>query len=202
MPCVTVITATYNRSHILSDAIYSVLKQDFRDFHYFIVDDGSTDNTKEIIRTFSDPRLKSFFLKHQGQAKALNWAMKKSRTSFVCFLDSDDELLPNHISHCLSKMKRNPTLDFVLAKFELVLKHPHKKYFVNDYYHPGRKIPLEKVRFATGMIFGKRKKILQAGGFPNTPFLDIELCQTMIQKGYTWTRLRKATYRYRFDACK
>ena len=59
-PKVTVIIPTYNRAHFISEAIHSVLAQKFQDFELIIVDDGSQDNTREIIRRFKDPRIQIY----------------------------------------------------------------------------------------------------------------------------------------------
>ena len=62
MPEVSVVLPTYNRAYILAEAIDSVLEQSFTDFELIVVDDGSTDNTFELLKRYSDPRLKTIKL--------------------------------------------------------------------------------------------------------------------------------------------
>ena len=63
---VSVITPTYNRGEILKETIQSVLNQTYQNFEYIIVDDGSTDNTKEIVQSFQDKRIKYISQQHIG----------------------------------------------------------------------------------------------------------------------------------------
>ena len=64
MPFFSVIIATFNRSSFLCKAIDSVLQQTFRDFELLIIDDGSTDDTSEVVKRFNDSRIKYYFIKN------------------------------------------------------------------------------------------------------------------------------------------
>jgi glycosyltransferase involved in cell wall biosynthesis len=92
MPLISVIIPTYNRAHTLGRAVKSALAQTFTDFELMIVDDGSTDNTGEVARSFADARI--HYLKHArnlGASAARNTGIKSSRGRYISFLDSDDE---------------------------------------------------------------------------------------------------------------
>lgn len=91
---VSVIIPTYNRAHLVGRAIQSVLNQTYQDFELIIVDDGSTDNTDDIIKEFQkkDKRIK--YIRHEknkGGSAARNSGIKVSRGEYIAFLDSDDE---------------------------------------------------------------------------------------------------------------
>ncbi len=92
MPKVSVITCTYNRAHLIGETIASVLTQSFQDFEYIIIDDGSVDNTEEVVNTFQDARIRYFFHTHTaGHLSALrNFAHAKSNGAYVAYVDSDD----------------------------------------------------------------------------------------------------------------
>jgi glycosyltransferase involved in cell wall biosynthesis len=94
-PKVSVIIPTYNRANLLPRAIKSVLNQTFRDFELIIVDDGSTDNTRELVERFQkkDSRIKYFYKENGGPGSARNFGVKNARGNFVIFLDSDDMFL-------------------------------------------------------------------------------------------------------------
>lgn len=97
-PVVSIIIPTYNRAHLLGRAIQSVLDQTHQDFELIIVDDGSTDNTEEIVRSFSDERIR--YIKHdknRGGAAARNTGIKAARGEYIAFQDSDDEWLPEKL---------------------------------------------------------------------------------------------------------
>lgn len=96
-PEVSVIIPTYNHAHFLGEAIQSVLDQIFQDFEIIVVDDGSTDNTKEIISSFKDYRINYIYQKNQGQSVALNTGIQASSSEYIAFLDSDDMWLPEKL---------------------------------------------------------------------------------------------------------
>jgi len=97
-PRVSVILPTYNRAHIVSRAIQSVLDQTYQDFEIIIVDDGSSDKTKEVIQKFTDRRIR--YVRHQqnkGGSAARNTGIKFAKGEYIAFQDSDDEWLPQKL---------------------------------------------------------------------------------------------------------
>jgi glycosyltransferase involved in cell wall biosynthesis len=88
---VSVITITYNRAHLVSGTIKSVLLQSYSDFEYLIIDDGSTDDTEKIVRSFNDQRIIYKKVQHTGKIAWLrNRAMQSVKGEFIAFVDSDD----------------------------------------------------------------------------------------------------------------
>lgn len=97
-PIVSVILPTYNRAHLVGRAINSVLNQTYQDFEIIVVDDGSTDDTKEVINSFTDTRIR--YIKHQqnkGGSAARNTGIKLANGKYIAFQDSDDEWLPQKL---------------------------------------------------------------------------------------------------------
>jgi len=90
MPKVSIVIPTYNRSAYLQKAIRNVLDQSFSDIEVIVVDDGSTDNTMEVLRQFGG-RIKYISQVNQGVAAARNSGLKMASGVFIAFLDSDDE---------------------------------------------------------------------------------------------------------------
>lgn len=91
MPMVSIILPTYNRAHLISRAIRSLLQQTYQDFEIVIIDDASTDNTKEVINSFNDPRIR--YLNHEinrGLSAARNTGIKASKGEYLAFQDDDD----------------------------------------------------------------------------------------------------------------
>lgn len=95
----TIIIPTYNRASFLTKTIESVLQQSFRDWELIIIDDGSTDTTKNIIRGFTDKRIKYFYQKNQERSVARNKGIEHAEGQYICFLDSDDYYLPQHLEN-------------------------------------------------------------------------------------------------------
>jgi glycosyltransferase involved in cell wall biosynthesis len=107
MPTVSVILPTYNRAHLLPRAIATVLAQTYQDFELIVVDDGSTDHTKSILQSFTDPRLHC--LRHgqnRGAAAARNTGIRASRGAYIAFQDSDDQWWPTKLARQLEAFEQ------------------------------------------------------------------------------------------------
>jgi len=91
---VSVIIPTHNRAHLVGRAIQSVLDQSYQDLEIIVVDDASTDNTEEVVRSFNDKRIKYIrHKKNKGAAAARNTGIMAARSEYIAFQDSDDEWL-------------------------------------------------------------------------------------------------------------
>jgi glycosyltransferase involved in cell wall biosynthesis len=102
-PLVSVIMATYNRASTIERAINSVLDQTYKEFELIIIDDGSTDNTSEILNKFNDPRMR--ILKHpknMGVTAAKNTGLRDIKGEWFTTFDSDDEMIPEAIETMMS----------------------------------------------------------------------------------------------------
>jgi glycosyltransferase involved in cell wall biosynthesis len=102
MNLVSVIIPCYNRDKWLEKCIQSVLNQTYTNLEIIIVDDGSIDQTVEIIKSFADKRIKYFFKENGGHASARNFGIKQSQGDWITFLDSDDYWDKNKIKTQLS----------------------------------------------------------------------------------------------------
>ncbi|MFF2676983.1 glycosyltransferase [Arthrobacter koreensis] len=102
-PLVTVAISTYNRADYLSESIYSVLAQTMQDFEIIIVDDGSSDNTKDVVASFNDERIRYIYQENSGISAARNRAADEARGLYTAVLDDDDLMTPwrleKHFEH-------------------------------------------------------------------------------------------------------
>ena len=97
-PTISIIIPTFNRADCIGAAISSVLNQTFQDFEIFVVDDGSNDNTQEVVCGFNDSRIKyQRQKKNTGCAGSRNIAVRNSSAKYIAFLDDDDEWLPEKL---------------------------------------------------------------------------------------------------------
>src|SRR4051794_26646558 len=94
MPKVSIILPTYNGARHLREALDACLKQSFADFELIVVIDGSTDETKEIMGTYADPRLKIVFQENQGLPRALNSGFAHARGKYWSWTSDDNAFLP------------------------------------------------------------------------------------------------------------
>ena len=111
---ISVITPTYNRARFLPAAVASVLSQTFGDFELIIVDDGSEDNTPDVLKPFlADRRVRYVYQENQGQSHARNLALKQATGDFIAFLDSDDVWARDKLEKQLAVLQANPGVDIV-----------------------------------------------------------------------------------------
>lgn len=104
-PFFSIIIPTYNRAPTLSRAINSVLHQSFQDHEIIVVDDGSTDNTGEILQSnFIEYHITYYKIENGGVTAARNYGVSKAKGKFLVFLDSDDMLSPQYLGGCFEAL--------------------------------------------------------------------------------------------------
>ncbi len=103
----------YNAGHYIGLAIQSILNQSYRRWELIVVNDGSTDNTQEILDAFSDERIIKINQPNSGEAAARNTALGMVRGEFLAFLDSDDEFMPEFLAQMIIFLNQNPHRDAV-----------------------------------------------------------------------------------------
>jgi len=94
----SIIIPTFNRADIVSNAIKSILGQTYTNWELIVVDDGSTDNTEEVVNSFGDTRIKYFYKKNEERSIARNFGIDKATGEYISFLDDDDYYLPEFLS--------------------------------------------------------------------------------------------------------
>jgi len=105
MPKVSVVMSVYNGEEYLKDSISSILSQDFTDFDFIIINDGSTDNSLEVIKSFNDQRIKLISRENRGLIYSLNEAISCSDSEYIARMDADDISLPNRLSRQIEVLK-------------------------------------------------------------------------------------------------
>ncbi len=99
---ISIIIPTYNRADKIGKAIESVLNQEYKNFELIIVDDGSTDNTQEVVKGFKDARISYYWKENEERNIARNYGIKRANGEYIGFLDSDDILYNNHLKEAYS----------------------------------------------------------------------------------------------------
>lgn len=119
-PLVSVIIPVYNASKHLKEAVDSVLNQTYREFELLVVDDGSKDNSLEILLSYDDPRVRVFTQMNQGACMARNRALQESKGEYVKFVDADDVLYPDALRIQVEQMASLAENEAVFGDFDFI----------------------------------------------------------------------------------
>ncbi len=119
MPRVSVIIPTYNCARFLVRTIDSVLRQTYQDFEVIVVDDGSTDETQELMARFGDP-VHYVYQENQGASAARNVAVSRARGEFIAYLDADDLWTPEKLLRQVEYLDAHPTCGFVHTEVSVI----------------------------------------------------------------------------------
>src|SRR3989338_10346077 len=111
-PLVSIIIPTYNNAKFISAAIDSAAKQTYPNIEIIVVDDGSTDQTKNVILPYQH-RIRYIHQSNEGLAAARNKAIEKSKGDYLQFLDADDLIHPEKIKKQIDCLMREPQFDVV-----------------------------------------------------------------------------------------
>ncbi len=130
MPKISVIIPAYNRADILPRTIKSVLNQTFGDFELIVIDDGSSDNTGEVVKEFiqKDSRVKYVYQANSGgAANPKNQAFRLSSGEFIAYLDHDDEWLPNKLEKQLAIFENSTDKKLGLVSCNVLIVNSNNK---------------------------------------------------------------------------
>lgn len=119
LPLVSIVTPTYNQAAYLSATIESVLAQDYPNLEYIVLDDGSTDNTPDVLKKY-DGRIRHERQENMGQANTLNRGWSMASGSLIGYLSSDDLLEPNAFTKLVKALTARPDASVVYCDFTLI----------------------------------------------------------------------------------
>jgi glycosyltransferase involved in cell wall biosynthesis len=122
-PRISIIMPVWNGEKFIAAAVDSLLAQTFNDFELLVIDDGSTDRTPEILRTYNDPRIRVLRLDHVGIVVALNYGLSQAKAEWIARLDADDLSLPRRLELQWHALNHNS---------QAVLCHTAVTYFGED----------------------------------------------------------------------
>jgi glycosyltransferase involved in cell wall biosynthesis len=120
---ISIIIPTYNREDFIGVAISSVLNQTHEDFELIIVDNGSTDNTRELVGAHHDARVRYFYTENNERSAARNYGFDQSSGQLICFLDSDEEVSSDYLKCFAMAADNNPEVNVFRSRFEFHSVH-------------------------------------------------------------------------------
>lgn len=196
---VSIILCTFNRASLLPNAIRSVQGQSYPDWELIVIDDGSTDNTRAVVRQFQgkDKRITYHFQTNKGLALARNAGLRRAKGSFICFVDSDDELTAAHLAKRVIYLSGHPAVDFLHGGMKLI--GPKIKHYVVDMTDTKKKIHLSKCHIG-GTFFFRKKILKKVKGFHPIPFGEDFDFYRRAADSYEVKKVRFPTYLYHLDS--
>lgn len=130
----SVLMPAYNDARYIRDAIDSILDQTFKDFELIIVNDGSTDETSQILSNYTDPRIRVInHPENRGRACARNTALETARGEYVLWMDADDISMPRRLEKQIAFMEMHPDISVVGGRVQCF--HGSDKLLTYDYDH-------------------------------------------------------------------
>jgi glycosyltransferase involved in cell wall biosynthesis len=155
----SIIVPTYNRAALIGYTIQSLLDQSYDNFEIIIVDDGSTDNTEEIIKNHYQSKVKYYKIKNSERAYARNYGVSRSTGDYINFFDSDDIALPNHLAEASTAIE---VLNPEVFHLNYALKNANKLIYNNNNNYPeANHILLKGNNLSCNGVFLRRDVILQ-----------------------------------------
>jgi glycosyltransferase involved in cell wall biosynthesis len=187
-PKVTVLMPAYNAGKYIAEAIRSVLEQGFSDFELLIVDDGSSDDTRQVIGSFSDARLRLLEQENRGISAALNAGLLAARGYYIARFDADDICLPQRLARQVGFLDANPSYVLTGSEAEYILENGEHlfNFRCSAYSHAEiRKRLYHSCPFIHSSVMYRKKEVLEAGGYSVHAhnFEDYLLWVTLIHAG-------------------
>jgi glycosyltransferase involved in cell wall biosynthesis len=204
-PLISVVTTAYNRAHTIGSTIDSVQAQTLGDFEHLIATDaGSSDDTAAVVDRLAarDDRIRVIHHAHTNQPGGINIALEKARGRYVCFIDSDDVMLPRYLELMIAPWREDPELGFAYTdawSMDDATKRVRRRTFL-ELYEP-RDVPLASadelltalidLNFISEESTARRDVIEAVGGFDETMThsTDYDLWVRVLARGFRGTRV-------------
>lgn len=132
IPKISVVMSVYNAEQYLGEATDSILNQTFKNFEFIIVNDGSTDSSLDIIKSYNDARIVVIDQKNTGLAKALNNGIKIAKGKYIARMDADDISMPDRLQLQYDFLEKHPECVAVGSNAEIIDKDGNYVYTSNQ----------------------------------------------------------------------
>ena len=191
----------YNCGVYIKEAIASILNQTYQSFEFIIIDDGSTDNTFDLISSFNDSRIKCTRLEHKGITYALNYGISQSTCDLVARMDADDIANEERLLKQYNFLKQNTNVHIVGTNFDYIDEFK-KKVFYKKFPEYHKDIAFSMPIVASVLhptILTYKKVLLDVGNYSRkySHIEDQELFLRLISRGYKMYNIQESLYLYR-----
>lgn len=174
MPKISVIIPTYNRARYVTKAIDSALAQTYQDYEIIVVDDGSTDDTRQVLKPYMD-RVRYIYQKNAGTSTARNTGIRSAQGEWLAFLDSDDEWMPEKLAVQMDCVSRHPQTASHVTNATIMLPDDKSTdlftvrgcpdYGTDEGILERPFIDVMKIQFFTPTLLARREAVVKTGGF-------------------------------------
>jgi glycosyltransferase involved in cell wall biosynthesis len=203
-PRLSIILPVYNGMPYLPDAVESILRQTYADFTFIIVNDGSTDGTKEYLSSLSDPRILLINQANEGLGASLNTGLRKCQTEYVARMDADDISIPDRFFSQLEYLDAHPEVVMVGTQIEFLIGKVAQKALAAPTGHDGIRARLLNGRagLCHPSLMFRTEAAIACGGYP-TGIIgeDIDFCLRMCEQGRA-ANLNDVLFQYRLHAAQ
>ncbi|MBN1689044.1 MAG: glycosyltransferase [Candidatus Omnitrophica bacterium] len=215
MPKVSVLMPVFNHGQYVDNAVRSILEQTFQDFEFIIINDGSTDQTSEILLKMTDPRISVIKIEHNsGMARALNRGIHESRGEYIARMDADDVSHPKRLERQVTFLDQHPEVAVVGTMCWMIDAEGKKKKLGNAYAQDREiKWLLSQNSGRTPLwhpsVMMRRAHLFEVGLYREDLdyAIDKELWLRMARKGYRFANIqeplldkREPVYRHDYQA--
>ena len=176
-PNVSVVIPTYNRAQLVTEAIDSVLMQTYKDYEIIVVDDGSTDDTEQVLVPYRD-RIRYIYQENQGGAAARNAGIRNSKGTYIAFLDSDDLWLPSKLEKQVAVLNEYEDIALVYSNISYCDDRgkPIREGYDSDMFPAGH--VFEKVLLWKAMCGNLQTWLIKRTCFEEIGYLDMSLAMS------------------------
>lgn len=167
-PSITVLMPVYNGEKYIADAIISVLKQSFTDFELLIINDGSTDNTLRIIRSFKDERIRLISQHNKGISASLNTGLQQALAPYIARFDADDICYPDRLKVQYDFITAHPEYSIIGSAADYTDENNHYIFTQHPAAHLDEEIQELKYSvcpFIHSSVFYKKDVVINNGGY-------------------------------------
>ncbi len=139
---ISIVIPLYNKESVIKKTLDSILAQPFQDYEIVVVDDGSTDNSVEVVKEYNDPKILLYSQKNSGPSSARNFGVNKSNGDWIIFLDADDTLCPGALEVLIAPTMNYQDIDMVCGNFNIIC---------------GDKVRLQTLKSYKGIVPNKKR---------------------------------------------
>jgi glycosyltransferase involved in cell wall biosynthesis len=201
-PKISVVMSVYNGDKYLQEAVDSILNQTFKDFEFIIINDGSTDDTREILESYNDPRIVLIHQENIGLTKSLNKGIALAKGEYIARQDADDLSMPERLEKQLAFLEKHNKIALLGTAIKSI---DHQGIYLKMTKFPRNHSSIQKIMkhencFYHGSVMFKRHCFIEAGGYREifSTSQDYDLWLRFAEK-FEVANLLTPLYKYRFN---